>query len=60
MENLPATQRDMVSLNRELEVDQQIYMQLSNKLQELDVVRAGRSEMHAFWMRLKCYRIQAF
>ncbi|WP_150539259.1 polysaccharide biosynthesis tyrosine autokinase [Actinobacillus vicugnae] len=41
MENLPATQRDMVSLNRELEVDQQIYMQLSNKLQELDVVRAG-------------------
>ncbi|WP_018651417.1 polysaccharide biosynthesis tyrosine autokinase [Actinobacillus capsulatus] len=41
MENLPATQRDMVSLNRELEVDQQIYMQLSNKLQELDVVKAG-------------------
>lgn len=44
MENLPATQRDMVRLNRELGVDQQIYMQLSNKLQELDVVRAGAVE----------------
>ena len=41
MESLPATQKDVVSLTRDLEVDQQIYIQLSNKVQELDVLKAG-------------------
>ncbi len=41
MNNLPKTQKDVVSLSRDLDVDQQIYVQLSNKIQELDVVKAS-------------------
>lgn len=41
MESLPLTQKETVGLTRDLEVDQQIYIQLSNKIQELDVVKAG-------------------
>ena len=41
METLPQTQKDIVRLTRDFEVEQQIYMQLSNKMQELDVVKAG-------------------
>ncbi|MDG2943271.1 polysaccharide biosynthesis tyrosine autokinase [Exercitatus varius] len=41
LESLPETQKDTVRLTRNFEVDQQIYTQLSNKIQELDVVKAG-------------------
>lgn len=38
---LPDTQKDAVRLKRDLEVDQQIYIQLLNKVQELDIIKAG-------------------
>lgn len=38
---LPDTQKDVVRLKRDLEVDQQIYIQLLNKVQELDIIKAG-------------------
>lgn len=39
--DLPDTQKDAVRLKRDLEVDQQIYIQLLNKVQELDIIKAG-------------------
>ena len=39
--NLPATQQQLLSLRRDVEVNNQIYMLLLSKAQELDVVRAG-------------------
>lgn len=41
MGELPDTQKEIVRLTRDLEVDQQIYIQLLNKVQELGVVKAG-------------------
>lgn len=39
--NLPATQQQLLSLKRDVEVSNQIYMLLLSKAQELDIVRAG-------------------
>lgn len=39
--NLPATQQQLLSLRRDVEVSNQIYMLLLSKAQELDIVRAG-------------------
>lgn len=41
VKNLPETQREVLRLKRDVEVDQQIYVQLLNKIQELNVVKAG-------------------
>jgi tyrosine-protein kinase Etk/Wzc len=41
MHDLPETQREILRLQRNVQVNQQIYVQLSNKVQELSVVRAG-------------------
>lgn len=38
---LPATQQQLLSLKRDVEVSNQIYMLLLSKAQELDIVRAG-------------------
>jgi len=40
-QNLPATQQELLNLTRDVEVASQIYTQLLNKSQELDIVRAG-------------------
>ncbi|WP_289098611.1 polysaccharide biosynthesis tyrosine autokinase [uncultured Pseudoalteromonas sp.] len=39
--NLPAIQQQLLSLKRNVEVNNQIYMLLLSKAQELDIVRAG-------------------
>lgn len=39
--DLPATQQQLLSLKRDVEVNNQIYMLLLSKAQELDIVRAG-------------------
>lgn len=41
IESLPETQKEILSLKRDVEVNQQIYVQLLNKIQELNVVKAG-------------------
>lgn len=41
VEGLPTTQQELLSLNRDLKVSTEIYTQLLNKSQELDVMRAG-------------------
>lgn len=41
VEGLPATQQELLSLTRDVEVGTAIYTQLLNKSQELDVMRAG-------------------
>ncbi|WP_424405529.1 polysaccharide biosynthesis tyrosine autokinase [Pasteurella sp. PK-2025] len=41
LEKLPNTQKEIIRLTRDLEVNQQIYIQLLNKMQELDVVKAS-------------------
>ncbi|WP_373820037.1 polysaccharide biosynthesis tyrosine autokinase [Glaesserella sp.] len=41
LESLPDTQKEVIRLTRDLEVEQQIYVQLLNKAQELNVVKAG-------------------
>ena len=41
VENLPSTQQELLSLTRDLKVSTEIYTQLLNKSQELDVMRAG-------------------
>lgn len=41
IQNLPETQKELLSLTRDLQVSTQIYTQLLSKAQELDVVRAG-------------------
>ena len=41
VENLPTTQQELLSLTRDLKVSSEIYTQLLNKSQELDVMRAG-------------------
>lgn len=39
--SLPATQQELLSLTRDVEVGTEVYTQLLNKSQELDVMRAG-------------------
>jgi tyrosine-protein kinase Etk/Wzc len=39
--NLPATQQQLLSLRRDVEVNNQIYMLLLGKAQQLDIIRAG-------------------
>lgn len=41
VEGLPSTQQELLSLTRDLKVSTEIYTQLLNKSQELDVMRAG-------------------
>ncbi|KJG09229.1 tyrosine-protein kinase [Photobacterium kishitanii] len=41
IEKLPATQREILRLTRDVEVNQQIYVQLLNKVQELNIVKAS-------------------
>lgn len=41
VEGLPTTQQELLSLTRDLKVSTEIYTQLLNKSQELDVMRAG-------------------
>jgi len=41
VEGLPETQRQVLRLNRDVEVSQQIYMQMLNATQELRIARAG-------------------
>jgi len=41
VDSLPETQRQVLRLNRDVEVSQQIYMQMLNATQELRIARAG-------------------
>lgn len=41
VKNLPETQQELLRLSRDVQVTTEIYTQLLNKTQELDVVRAG-------------------
>jgi len=41
IKQLPKTQRDILRMKRDVEVNQQIYIQLLNKIQELNVLKAG-------------------
>ena len=41
VEGLPSTQQELLSLTRDVQVGTEIYTQLLNKSQELDVMRAG-------------------
>jgi len=41
VQKLPATQREVLRMTRDVEVNQQIYIQLLNKVQELNIIRAG-------------------
>ncbi len=41
VQKLPKTQREILRLTRDVEVNQQIYIQLLNKVQELNVIKAG-------------------
>src|SRR5690625_1319472 len=41
IKKLPKTQQEILRLTRDVEVDQQIYVQLLNKQQELNILKAG-------------------
>jgi tyrosine-protein kinase Etk/Wzc len=41
VQHLPETQQEILRLTRDVEVNQQIYVQLLNTVQELNIVRAG-------------------
>ncbi|WP_176299329.1 polysaccharide biosynthesis tyrosine autokinase [Vibrio sp. 05-20-BW147] len=41
VQKLPKTQREVLRLTRDVEVNQQIYIQLLNKVQELSIIKAG-------------------
>ncbi|WP_319782085.1 polysaccharide biosynthesis tyrosine autokinase [Oceanisphaera sp. IT1-181] len=41
VENLPITQQEILRLTRDVQVSQEIYIQLLNKAQELQIVKAG-------------------
>jgi len=41
VQQLPKTQRDVLRMKRDVEVNQQIYIQLLNKVQELNILKAG-------------------
>lgn len=41
IQKLPKTQREVLRMTRDVEVNQQIYIQLLNKVQELNIIKAG-------------------
>ncbi|RLV60382.1 polysaccharide biosynthesis tyrosine autokinase [Parashewanella curva] len=41
VQNMPETQREILRMTRDVEVNQQIYVQLLNKVQELNILKAG-------------------
>ncbi|EGQ7871542.1 polysaccharide biosynthesis tyrosine autokinase [Vibrio parahaemolyticus] len=41
VQKLPKTQREVLRMTRDVEVNQQIYIQLLNKVQELNIIKAG-------------------
>lgn len=41
IQQLPKTQREVLRMTRDVEVNQQIYVQLLNKVQELNIMKAG-------------------
>lgn len=41
VQKLPETQREILRMTRDVEVNQQIYVQLLNKVQELSIIKAG-------------------
>ncbi|MGO3810413.1 MAG: polysaccharide biosynthesis tyrosine autokinase [Proteus vulgaris] len=41
IQKMPKTQRELLRMTRDVEVNQQIYVQLLNKVQELSIVKAG-------------------
>ncbi len=41
IKNLPAAEKKIISLKRGVEVNQHMYMQILNKIQELNIVKAG-------------------
>ncbi|AUI88711.1 tyrosine-protein kinase [Vibrio azureus] len=41
IQKLPKTQREILRMTRDVEVNQQIYIQLLNKVQELTIIKAG-------------------
>ncbi len=41
IQKLPKTQREVLRMTRDVEVNQQIYIQLLNKVQELGIIKAG-------------------
>ncbi|MEZ9198485.1 polysaccharide biosynthesis tyrosine autokinase [Shewanella sp. 10N.286.54.B9] len=41
IQGLPETQREVLRMTRDVEVNQQIYIQLLNKVQELSILKAG-------------------
>ncbi|QQX81824.1 polysaccharide biosynthesis tyrosine autokinase [Shewanella sp. KX20019] len=41
VQQLPKTQREILRMTRDVEVNQQIYIQLLNKVQELSILKAG-------------------
>ena len=41
VQKLPKTQREVLRMTRAVEVNQQIYIQLLNKVQELNIIKAG-------------------
>lgn len=41
VQQLPKTQREVLRMTRDVEVNQQIYIQLLNKVQELSIIKAG-------------------
>ncbi|MEZ8105268.1 polysaccharide biosynthesis tyrosine autokinase [Vibrio cortegadensis] len=41
IQKLPKTQREVLRMTRDVEVNQQIYIQLLNKVQELSIMKAG-------------------
>ncbi|TNF17981.1 MAG: polysaccharide biosynthesis tyrosine autokinase [Vibrionaceae bacterium] len=41
VQKMPKTQREVLRMTRDVEVNQQIYVQLLNKVQELSIVKAG-------------------
>lgn len=40
-QNLPETQQEVLRLTRDVQVNQEIYVQMLNRIQELDIMRAG-------------------
>ena len=43
IDQMPETQREVIRLTRHVDVNQQTYMQILNKIQELDIVKASSS-----------------
>ncbi|WP_045494007.1 polysaccharide biosynthesis tyrosine autokinase [Vibrio hyugaensis] len=41
VQKLPKTQREVLRMTRDVQVNQQIYIQLLNKVQELNIIKAG-------------------